>query len=306
MPVIFVFVDGVGAGANDPEVNPLARREHLLTRFADGTGAPLPRGGRAALVDATLGVEGRPQSATGQTTILTGENAPRLLGYHLVGFPNAPLRDLLATRSLFRALAGAGLRGAFANAFPIAYLHALGIEAEGEPELTFGRRRPRASASTLAFRAGGGRFLTWRDLDAGRALTPDLTGDRARRHGASVPHRDPEEAAAALLRLAADHDLTLFEFFETDEVGHAQAMESALSVLDRLDAFLRAVVAGLGDGWSLVVASDHGNVEDLSIRNHTRAPVPVIGFGPAAARVDAVHDLTGLAPLLLSLPARAP
>ena len=306
MPVLFVFVDGVGAGANDPEVNPLARREHLLTRFADGSGAPLPGGGRAVLADATLGVQGRPQSATGQTTILTGENAPQLLGYHLVGFPNAPLRDLLASRSLFRALAAGGLRGAFANAFPVAYLHALGIEAEGEPEFELGRRRPRPSASTLAFRAGGGRFLTWRDLLAGRALTPDLTGDRARRHGAPAPRTGPEEAAAALLRVAADHDLTLFEFFETDEAGHAQAMEPALSALDRLDAFLRAVVAGLGEGWSLVVASDHGNVEDLSIRNHTRAPVPVLGFGPAAARVGAVRDLTGLAPLLLGLAAPEP
>jgi 2,3-bisphosphoglycerate-independent phosphoglycerate mutase len=306
VPVLFVFVDGVGAGVNDPAVNPLARREHLLTRFADGTGAPLPRGGRAALVDATLGVDGRPQSATGQTTILTGENASRLLGHHLVGFPNAPLRDLLAARSLFRALTAAGLRGAFANAFPVAYLHALGLEADGEPEFAFGRRRPRPSATTLAFRAGGGRFLTWRDLLGGRALTPDLTGDRARRYGAPVPRRSPDEAAAALLRLAADHDLTLFEFFETDEAGHARDMHAALDALDRLDAFLRAVVAGMGEGWSLVVASDHGNVEDLSIRNHTRAPVPVLGFGPAAARVGAVRDLTGLAPLLLALPSRTP
>src|SRR5512143_254076 len=49
MPVLFVFVDGVGAGARDPAVNPLARADFLLSRFGDGTGAPLPRGGRAVL-----------------------------------------------------------------------------------------------------------------------------------------------------------------------------------------------------------------------------------------------------------------
>jgi hypothetical protein len=301
VPVLFVFVDGVGAGAPEPATNPLARREHLLSRFADGGGAPLPRGGRAVLADATLGVAGRPQSATGQATILTGENAPALLGHHLVGFPNARLRALLAERSLFRALAAAGGSGAFANAYPVAYLHALGFPADGAPEFAFGRRRPRASASTLAFTAGGGRLRTWPDLAGGAALTPDLTGARARAHGAAVPAREPEQAAEVLLRLGAAHDLTLFEFFETDEAGHARSMDAALDALDRLDRFLRAVVAGLDERTSLVVASDHGNVEDLSTRNHTRAPVPVLAFGPAARRVDAVRDLTGLAPLLLGL-----
>jgi hypothetical protein len=298
---IFVFVDGVGAGVRDGATNPLARREFLLSQFADGTGAPLPSGGRAVLADAALGVPGRPQSATGQTTILTGENAPARLGHHLVGFPNAPLRSLLAERSLFRALAARGGRGAFANAYPVAYLKALGFAADGEPEFAFGRRRPRASATTLAFSAGGGRLRTWAELAAGAALTADLTGARARAHGAAAPARTPEDAAGVLLRLAASHDLTLFEFFETDEAGHAREMDAALDALERLDRFLRAVVAGLPSTTSLVVTSDHGNVEDLSTRNHTLARVPVLGFGRAAERLDAVRDLTGVAPLLLDL-----
>jgi phosphopentomutase len=95
----------------------------------------------------------------------------------------------------------------------------------------------------------------------------------------------------------------VFEFFETDEAGHARSMERALEALGRLDDFLRALVAGLGPGDALVVASDHGNVEDLSTRNHTRAPVPVLGFGRAAAGVGRVGDLTHLAPLLLGLAA---
>ena len=122
--VIFVFVDGVGAGLLDPDRNPLVGVELLLLRFADGTsGAPLPAGGRAVLADACLGVPGRPQSATGQTAIFTGENAPAHVG-HVLGFPNAPLRELLRARSLFRALAAAGRSAVFANAYPIAYLRA--------------------------------------------------------------------------------------------------------------------------------------------------------------------------------------
>jgi 2,3-bisphosphoglycerate-independent phosphoglycerate mutase len=52
-----------------------------------------------------------------------------------------------------------------------------------------------------------------------------------------------------------------------------------------------------------VVASDHGNVEDLSTRNHTRRPVPVLAFGPAAGEVAGVRDLTGFAPMLRRLAA---
>ncbi len=303
MPVLFVFVDGVGVGARDQRVNPLARGDFLLSQFADGTGALLPREGRAGLADACLGVPGRPQSATGQTTILTGENAPRTIGHHLLGFPNAPLRELLVRHSLFRALAEAGLNATFANAYPVAYLRALGLPCHGEPEpeLTLGRRRPRASATTVAFSAGAGAFRTWADARVGRGLTHDITGVRASGHGARIPPRSPRAAAEILLELAAGHDLALFEFFETDEAGHGQSMERALEALSRLDAFLRALVDGLPEAWSLVVVSDHGNVEDLSSRNHTLAKVPVLAFGPAAARVHAVRDLTDIRPLLTTL-----
>ncbi len=303
MATLFVFVDGVGAGAPDPSVNPLARGEFLLSRFADGSGAELPRGGRAALADACLGVPGRPQSATGQSTILSGENAPLAMGRHLLGFPSRALRGWLEPRSLFRALAAGGRRAAFANAFPVAHLRALGLPADGEPEFDLAalRRRARASATTVAFAAGGERFLTWEDARRGRALTHDLTGARAAAFGARLPRRTPEEAAAILLGLAAGSDLVLFEFFESDEAGHARSMERALEALSRLDRMLRALVAGLGAGDSLLVASDHGNVEDLSTRNHTLARVPVLGFGPAAERLDGVRDLTHLAPLLSDL-----
>jgi bisphosphoglycerate-independent phosphoglycerate mutase (AlkP superfamily) len=113
--------------------------------------------------------------------------------------------------------------------------------------------------------------------------------------------REPGEAAAILLALARSHDLALFEFFETDEAGHARAMDAALEALGRLDVFLRTLVAGLEPADALVVASDHGNLEDLSTRNHTRAPVPVLGFGRAVAALEGVRDLTHVAPLLLGL-----
>jgi len=309
----FVFVDGVGAGQPDPAVNPLARGDFLLSRFAGGAGAPLPASGRAALLDARLGVEGRPQSATGQTTILTGENAPALLGRHLLGFPNPALRELLGRRSLYRRLAEAGRRAVFLNAYPAFYLRALGFDAPGEaepllPELAPlpTRRRVRPSATTVAFAAGGGPFRTFEDARAGRGLTHDLTGARAEALGFRLPRRTGAEAAGLFLAAGRGHDLAAFEFFETDEAGHARSMDQAAEALAKLDAFLRGVVAGLGAEDALLVTSDHGNLEDLSTRNHTLAPVPLLGFGRAAERVGEARDLTGVAPLLLSLAGAPP
>ena len=78
-----------------------------------------------------------------------------------------------------------------------------------------------------------------------------------------------------------------------------------MEALTRVDRFARTLVAGLGEGDSLVVASDHGNVEDLGNRNHTRNPVPVLGFGLAAGLLADIADLTGIAPLLRAVAGRA-
>ena len=51
-------------------------------------------------VDACLGVPGLPQSATGQTALFTGVNAPALVGDHVTAFPTTPLRRVIAEHSL--------------------------------------------------------------------------------------------------------------------------------------------------------------------------------------------------------------
>ena len=88
--VIFLFLDGVGLGNDDPDTNPLARA-HLPTLHDLLDGAPLTAASgqvsttQATLtpLDARLGVPGRPQSATGQAALLTGRNAPQLVDHAL-------------------------------------------------------------------------------------------------------------------------------------------------------------------------------------------------------------------------------
>ncbi len=68
MKLIFVFIDGFGLGNEDAGQNPLyAAAAPNLLRFLNSR--------YIFPTDATLGVKGLPQSATGQTTIFTGVNA---------------------------------------------------------------------------------------------------------------------------------------------------------------------------------------------------------------------------------------
>lgn len=307
-----LFIDGVGIGLRAPEHNPLARADLLLSRFLDAPDAPVAFGGRARAIDPTFGVPGRPQSASNQTALLTGLPAPALIGRHVLGYPDRPLRELLAEHSLVRGLVRAGRRATFANGYPSAYLEALGLEAAQAPAdgisdppprgLNDRRRRHlRPSASTLAFAAAPVPLRTLRHVRAGEALTHDVCGRVPRAMGLQVPERTPEEAAQTLLSLSAAHDFTFFEHYLADVAGHAQDGPGAASALGDFDALLRAVVRDRPEDLTVLVVSDHGNVEDLSVRQHTLNPVPLLAFGPGASELEDVHDLADVGRLVLRL-----
>lgn len=282
MRVAIVFIDGVGVGPPGPH-NPLTGQPWLLAQFPDGSGTRLPAGGVRHDLDTTFGVEGRPQSATNQTALLTGVDAPRLIGRHVLGFPTTALRELIDAHGVAAHARRLGRDVAFLNAFPEAYLLGLGLTAPSEgtaaPLPGRWRRKLKPSASQLTMR-GHARFFTFADALAGNALTHDIRGLRARAHGFDVPERTAEEAAAIFWRQAGA--LTLFEHFLADEAGHAQDAAAATDALDTFDAFARAVIAGRPADVQLVICSDHGNVEDLSVRQHTTHDVAALCFGPAA------------------------
>lgn len=284
MSLLLIFVDGLGIGrrgAHNP-LDLLGEAAEPLAVFEDEE-PRLPHGGTLARTDARLGVEGRPQSASGQTTILTGVNVPLRLGYHKQGFPNEQMRALLREHSLFLQLRrlGAG-PSLFANAYA--------------PQ--FFARRPRwVAATTVAVEAAGLPFRTFEDLKAGRALYHDFTNRFLVERGEDVSPRTPEEAAGVLAALAAGHRFTLYEHFIADRAGHEQDVPAALAVLADLARFVRTVLS-LADlsRTTVLLTSDHGNVEDLSTRNHTLNPVPTLAWGPArelvARRVRTLADLT--------------
>jgi len=156
--VVLFFIDGLGIGTRGPH-NPLDNLEDATPLAVFQNEEPESFfGGVVVPTDPCLGVPGRPQSASGQTTILTGVNAPAQIGYHKQGFPNQALRDIIHTHSIFRQLRDAGVEPiTFANAY------------SGK----FFVERPRwVSATTAAVEAAGLNFRTIDDVRAGAASTP--------------------------------------------------------------------------------------------------------------------------------------
>ncbi len=303
--LLFLFVDGLGVGESDPAVNPLvAARMPNLAALVPGWPPTLDKAGATgsgrvgaadveaawAPIDANLGVEGLPQSATGQTTLFTGVNAAQVVGYHVSAFPTGKLREILREHSIFKVLSDAGRKAVFINTFSRDYLGALDD------------RSVHASASTLAALAGAEPLRTVADHLAGRAVYQDITGEILVARGFDVPLREPWEAGQVAARAALETDFAMFEYFLTDRAGHSQDMEKACAVLERLDGFVGGLAAGYDLSRNLlVICSDHGNIEDMMVSTHTRNQVPLTAIGLGAWRfAETSQSLVDIAGKLVS------
>ena len=287
--VILFFIDGLGLGEPD-EKNPLFLTGGIepLNNFK-GDSAALIFDGVLTPTDPRLGVEGRPQSASGQTTILTGVNAPALLGYHKQGFPNEKLREVISENSLFLKLRRNGVDEiVFANAYT--------------PQ--FFTETPRwKSATTCAVEAAGMRFRKLPDLFGRRAIFHDFTNQTLRERGFDAPLFSPTDAAEILARLARDYRFTLYEHFITDKIGHDQDFERARRHLPLLAEFIRETLLRIDlETTTFILTSDHGNIEDLSVRSHTLNDVPTIVWGRGKNEIAAqIKDLTDITPAIINL-----
>lgn len=301
MHILFVFVDGVGLGASDPDVNPFARADlPALRRLSDGrpwvVDAPIVDCDDHVFrpLDATLGVDGLPQSGTGQAALLTGVNCARLAGRHYGPYPHSKTRPVLAERNLFKQVEAAEREleepAAFANAYPDRFFE-------------YVKRTDRWTVTTRCCLDSSTRVRSEDDLRKGLAVPADLTGKKwpVAAEDGMMP-ADEREAARRLLRIAADHRLTLFEYYLTDKAGHGRSMATALKVLASLDALLAGILDEMNRAeMLLVLTSDHGNLEDLSTKTHTRNPVPLAALGAGAGSLRAARAIDDVTPALVSL-----
>lgn len=298
MHILFIFLDGIGLGADDRATNPFASapmsnlHDLLAGRALLASSVPFV-GERATLLalDAALGVDGLPQSATGQAVLLTGINVPAQIGEHYGPKPNAAVAKYLVNGNLFSQLRESGASVALLNAYPPRYFHAVAS----------GRRL--YSAIPLAVTSAGIPLFTKDDLYAGRALSSDFTaaGWTTTLGFPDAPILTPHQAGQALARLADQYDFSLFEYWATDYAGHKQDMGWALQQLEAFDAVLGGLVGMWNDDRLVLISSDHGNMEDLSTRRHTVAKVPALLIGSPTRRLafaEGLRDLTGIAPAI--------
>lgn len=295
---LFLFVDGIGLGAAS-DSNPLASGDLPgFSRLSGGAAwtkdaPPVHQFSHVFRpLDATLGVEGLPQSGTGQAALFTGLNAAQIHGRHFGPYPPTTVRPHVADSSLFAQLVAKGIPAdqlAFANAYPARFFRF--VEARG-----------RWTTTTLAAHSAGVRLRTADDLRNGLAIPADLTGKGWQRAiDPSFQPFDEAESARRVHQLVASHRLTLVEYYLTDKAGHSQDPERASNVLASLDRFLGHLADRLDPKRHLLVlTSDHGNIEDLSIKTHTRNPVPLVALGAGAESFADASSLLDITPLLVN------
>jgi hypothetical protein len=192
----------------------------------------------------------------------------------------------VAEASFLARAAAAGHEVAFANAYPEEVLRP---PAPGTRD-----RSPLRAGPPLAARAAGLLTRHTPALERGDAVASEITNEawRERLGRTTLPRITPCEAGRNLARIAAEHHLTLFAHYSTDTAGHTGKMGAAVTALERVDEFLGGVLAALPPGVLLIVASDHGNIEDIRC-GHTRNPALVLVAGPGHAEfAEGVGALT--------------
>ncbi|MCK9408139.1 MAG: hypothetical protein WCX28_08615 [Bacteriovoracaceae bacterium] len=298
MALYFIFWDGVGYGDNNPKRNPFFSSNLPTFRKLFGGNVPSQQFKRFSSetvslspVNTTLRVAGLPQSGTGQTAIMTGVNASRFVGKHFGPHPYSTLVPIIKEKNLFAQLQRMNRSFFFANGYPNRYL-----------EYILG---PKGRVPTIALSyLSTGKFLnTHEQVKAQTAISADISGTRWHELGhPDVSPTDPYSAGNLFYRLGQQHDLIFFEYFVTDYAGHSQEMPLATEMLERMDGFISGIIEKFNHEKDLLLMiSDHGNIEDLSVKTHTKNPVPLIVIGKHHPHFSArIKNLTHVTPAVIS------
>tara|TARA_B100001939_G_scaffold348099_1_gene372625 strand:+ start:3552 stop:4196 length:645 start_codon:yes stop_codon:yes gene_type:complete len=189
---------------------------------------------------------------------------------------------------MIKRLTEGGKSAALLNGYSQAYLDRI-------------ERKPRLrSASTHVHRVSGQELFLLEDVAEGRALYMDINHQFLHRFYPDYAHRlplaDPVERGRQYVKIARDYDLAIFEYFLTDKAGHNQSMEEAAMTIQILEPFIEGILEEMNPlEDTLVISSDHGNLEDLSTKTHTNNQVPVFLAGAHAEemsrKISTLYDI---------------
>jgi len=292
--ILFIFIDGLGIGENDSRKNPFTQNRIKLFNFFQSDSFPkkIPFDGVVKPIDAQLGVPGLPQSATGQAALFTGINAAGMLNKHISGFPNLELRHLLEKHSIHVKLKNRGKRPAFINVYrPIFF-------EKGPEQLV-----RYLSVTSIANWKANLKFFDFDDLRSEQAIYHDFTNIELIKKGFRVPLFSAEKAGQILAQASQKYDFCLYEYFKSDAAGHVQDFDYARMLMTQLEKFVTSTLKNTDLQSTLVIlTSDHGNIEDLSVKTHTLNPVPLMAWGSHKDEfINNIESLTGVAPQILKM-----
>lgn len=291
-----VFIDGVGIGKPDKEYNPFFKHsfktfERLFGDIPSLENPVIEKKEKYLFpVDANLGVEGLPQSGTGQVSIFCGFNAAKFVGKHFGPFPYSTTIPVIAEKNIFKFYKDAKRNPYFANAYPKVFFDYLKTG------------KSRLSTTSLSCRLTGIKLNKVSDVRKGNALTAEITNERwNKKLNYNLRVIKPSTAARRLLRIADNNDFTLYEFFLTDHLGHGRIQDEFDQIYHNLDNFLFTLLNEMNtEKLTLIICSDHGNFEDLSVKTHTNNPALTISAGKNAKELFlSIKDLTDIKPSII-------
>lgn len=286
-----IFLDGVGIGNKNFEFNPFLKNNYLFFKELFGN---FPTKGKSRIskkfvstfpINARMGIPGLPQSGTGQVSIFCGVNAQKIIGKHFGPYVYSTLIPILNEKNIFRLLKIKNKKGYFANAYPKQFFEYIN---SGKRKLT---------ATTLSYLSAGNKLAGFKELKKHKAITAEITGEIwNEKLGYKLRVLNPFESGRIFYELAQDNDFTLFEYFLTDHAGHSQDFEFAHNVISKFEIFLSGLLDKFNyDKESLLIVSDHGNLEDLSIKTHTLNPALGVAIGKGhrhfAERIEALDNI---------------
>jgi len=292
-----IFIDGVGIGKEDYENNPFFKFSFKTFTENFGTIPDLNKpflsngSGFVFPVDARMGIPDIPLSGTGQTSIFCGVNAPKIIGKHFGPYPHSTLIPILEEKNIFKEFLRRKKKVSFVNAYPKVFFD----------YVNSGRRR--LSVTTLSCLLSGIRLNKIKDLHKGKALSAEIDNRRlVEKMNYKLPVIKPETAANRLLRIAAKNHFTLFEIFHTDHLGHGRNIDWLEHTSIVLDRFLFHLTKNIKPNMTLIVCSDHGNYEDLSIKMHTLNPALGMVFGKYSEILSKkIKTLADIKPAILEM-----
>lgn len=290
-----IFIDGVGIGENDTSKNPFIK--YGFRTFEKFFGS-IPHKDNSLLinnsyflfpVDPVMGVEGLPQSGTGQVSIFCGINAPEFVGKHFGPFPYSTTIPIINEQNILKQIKQQDKKVLFANAYPKIFFD----------YINSGKQR--LSVTSLSARLSGIKLNTVNEVRKGKALTAEITNARWKKKlNYNLKQISPKTAARRLLRLANENHFTLYEFFLTDHLGHGRIQEEFDEIYNNLDEFLLCILTELNlADMTLIICSDHGNIEDLSVKTHTMNSALTITAGKFAKPLfENIVDLSNIKPAI--------